>query len=231
MTPAYDADMRSCNDRGVTVVAGVDACRGGWVAIVLEDGRFADSLLAASFPRLLEALADAAWVGVDIPIGLPSEGARAADAAAREFVGPRRGSVFPTPPRAALLAATYAEARQVVPSLSAQSFALAAKIREVESCLEDRLFEVHPEVSFAALAGRQLAHSKRSWNGQTDRRRLLQKAGITLPEELAAGDAAADDVLDATIAAWSALRKANGEAATLPGDPPLQGGRPVAIWY
>jgi predicted RNase H-like nuclease len=129
------------------------------------------------------------------------------------------------------LASSYAKARQVVPSLSAQSFALGKKIVEVESCLERRLFEVHPEVSFAALAGRHLRHSKRSWNGQMERRRLLRSAGILLPNELGAGEAAADDVLDAAIAAWSAARKEKGEAATLPPEPPRQDGRPVAIWY
>lgn len=211
--------------------AGVDACKGGWVAVVIDDRRFTDSLLAATFAQMLRALADATAVGVDIPIGLPSEGARPADLEARRFMGPRRSSVFPTPPRTALVAATYADAREVVPSLSAQSFALRAKILEVETCLEERVFEVHPEVSFAALAGRHLPYSKRSWNGQMERRRLLATAGIELPDALMAGQAPADDVLDATVAAWSAARKARGEAATLPSDPPLQAGRRVAIWY
>jgi predicted RNase H-like nuclease len=215
----------------VPVFAGVDACRGGWVAIALEDGQFADSLFATTFAQLVRTLADAAAVGVDIPIGLPCEGVRAADLAARAFVGPRRSSVFPTPSRAALVATTYAEARKILPSLSAQSFALGKKVLEVEGSLEERVFEVHPEVSFAALAGRHLRHSKRSWNGQMERRRLLTAAGIDLPNELTAGQAGADDVLDAAIAAWSAARKARGEAATLPADPPVQDGRPVAIWY
>ncbi len=216
---------------GVTVVAGVDACRGGWVAIVLDAGAFADSISATTFARLLMSLEAAAAIGVDIPIGLPDEGPRAADLAARTFVGPRRGSVFPTPPRSVLQAATYAEARKVLPSLSAQSFALGKKILEVEACLEERVFEVHPEVSFAALAGRHLRHPKRAWNGQTERRHLLTAAGIVLPDELTAGRAAADDVLDAAVAAWTANRKANGQAATLPAEPPLRDGRAVAIWY
>jgi predicted RNase H-like nuclease len=124
-----------------------------------------------------------------------------------------------------------AEARRLLPSLSAQSFALRTKILEVEACLEERVFEVHPEVSFAALAGRHLPDSKRSWNGQTERRRLLATAGIAIPDQLVAGRAASDDVLDAAVAAWSAARKAKGEAVTLPEEPPLQDGRPVAIWY
>jgi predicted RNase H-like nuclease len=215
----------------VSLVAGVDACRGGWVAIVAEDGRFADSLLAASFEELLGGLGVATAIGVDIPIGLPDEGVRAADVEARAFVGARRSSVFPTPARAALVSATYAEARRVSPSLSAQSFALSKKILEVEANLEERVFEVHPEVSFAALAGRHLRYSKRSWNGHRERRDLLASAGLELPNELAAGQAAADDILDAAVAVWSAARKARGEAQTLPADPPTEGGRVVAIWY
>ncbi|PWU24794.1 MAG: DUF429 domain-containing protein [Candidatus Rokuibacteriota bacterium] len=215
----------------MTVVAGVDACRAGWVAIVVENGQFADSVLGGTFADLMSALSEVAAIGVDIPIGLPSEGPRAADLAARAFVGARRSSVFPTPPRAALIAATYAEARKVLPSLSAQAFALGKKILEVEGCLDERVFEVHPEVSFAALAGGQLRHSKRSWNGQMERRQLLTEAGIELPDKLIGGEAAADDVLDAAIVAWSALRRARGEAVTLPSDPPMQDGRPVAIWY
>jgi len=215
----------------VTVAAGIDACRGGWVAVVLEAGQFADARFAATFMELLSVVEDAEAVGVDIPIGLPSQGVRAAEAAARAFVGPRRNSVFPTPPRATLMAATYADARQVLPSLSAQSFALRKRILEVEACLEDRVFEVHPEVSFAALAGRHLNYSKGSWNGQMERRRLLAAASIDLPDDLPTGQAAPDDVLDAAIAAWSANRKTRSEAATLPADPPLQNGRRLAIWY
>jgi predicted RNase H-like nuclease len=215
----------------VARVVGVDACRGGWVAIVLDDGSFKDSFLASSFVEVLRAVADAVAVGVDIPIGLPEVESRAADVEARLFVGPRRNSVFPTPPRAPLAAATYADARSLHPSLSAQSFALARKILEVEQCLEDRVYEVHPEVSFRELAGRHLQHPKRSWNGHTERRKLLRDAGISLPTPLAAGSAAADDVVDAAIVAWTANRIANGHASTLPASPPTQDGRQVAIWY
>jgi predicted RNase H-like nuclease len=117
------------------------------------------------------------------------------------------------------------------PSLSAQSFALGKKILEVEARLNERVFEVHPEVSFAALAGQHLRYSKRSWNGQMERRELLAAAGLELPDELDGGEAAADDVLDAAIAAWTAERKLRGEARTLPAEPPVVNGRAVAIWY
>jgi hypothetical protein len=72
----------------VSIVAGADACRGGWIAIVLDDGRVAESLLAPTFTWLLGELDAAAAIAVDILIGLPSEGVRAADVAARAFVRP-----------------------------------------------------------------------------------------------------------------------------------------------
>ena len=219
---------------GLGPVAGVDACRGGWVAVVLERGSYARALLAPGFGALLAELEGAVAVGVDIPIGLPAAGRRPADAAARAFVGPMRNAVFPTPPREALLASTYAEARKLVPSLSAQSYALRKKILEVEAHVSDgRIFEVHPEVSFAALAGRRyLQYSKRTWNGQIERRRLLAGHGIELPDEIGdAGRAGPDDVLDAAAAAWSANRFRQKKAKTLPESPPKQSGRAVAIWY
>jgi predicted RNase H-like nuclease len=197
---------------------GVDATRTGWVAIALEDGRFAASALEPSFEDLLARFPHAAAIGVDIPIGLPEEGRRECDVLARLALGPRRNSVFLTPPRRALETESYAEARRVWPSLSAQAFALRAKILEVEGhTADERILEVHPEVTFLALArGRHLPFAKRTWNGQLARRRLLGRAGIRLPDTLDAGLAPADDVLDAAAAAWSADRYARGEAVPLP---------------
>jgi predicted RNase H-like nuclease len=212
-------------------VAGIDVYRQGWVAIVIDGGRFSRSLVSHTFAQALAQLGEVGPIGVDIPIGLPEAGARSADLAARAFVGPRRSSVFPTPTRAAIACATYAEARQVLPSLSAQSFALGKKILEVEEHLDERVFEVHPEVSFVALAGRHLRYSKRRWNGQMERRRLLASARVELPDKLDGGEAGADDVLDAAIAAWTAARKLRGEAQTLPADPAVVDHRAVAIWY
>ena len=96
-----------------------------------------------------------------------------------------------------------------------------------------RLFEVHPEVSFARLAGRTLDSSKKSWNGAAQRRALLAGVGIELPNDLGpAGTAPVDDVLDAAVAAWSASRIAAGEAVSLPATPGRRdrSGRLIAIW-
>src|SRR2546430_1546888 len=199
---------------------GVDAARGGWIAVVFEDDSFVDALLERRFPALLERFPEAAVVGVDVPIGLPDVGARRrADVAARAVLGARRSSIFFTPARVAVEAATYTEARAVAPGTSAQGWALKAAILDVDRVDDARVREVHPEASFALLAGRPLAFSKRTWNGQRERLRLLAGAGVELPDRLDAGLVRADDVLDAAVAAWSATRIARGEHVTFPADP------------
>jgi predicted RNase H-like nuclease len=215
------------------LVAGVDAWRKGWVIVLVRNGEVVATRCASTFAQARDLAVGAAVVAVDMPIGLPVTGVRAADVEARAAVGPRRSSVFPAPPRAALVCGDVGAARRIHPSLSSQAWALGPRILEVEALLDDRVFEVHPEVSFAALAGGHLAYPKRTWNGQMERRRLLAAAGLELPDELAgpAGGVPVDDVLDATAAAWSASRIAGGAAASLPAEPPLTNGRPVAIWF
>lgn len=63
------------------------------------------------------------------------------------------------------------------------------------------------------------------------RRRLLTDQGIVLPDKVGCGQVPVEDVLDAGAAAWTALRVAGGEEGCLPDEPPLQDGRPAAIWY
>ena len=133
--------------------------------------------LVAGFP-------EAACVGVDMPIGLPDTGERAADAEARAFVGARRSSVFMTPPAAVLAAESYAEANVLAAQrsekgISQQAWGLRENIGRVAAVAETdpRLIEVHPEVSFAALAGGHMRAAKTTWNGQMDRRAALAARG------------------------------------------------------
>lgn len=212
---------------------GVDGCPGGWVAVELCDGSFAQAVVRPSFADVLNAFPESVAVGVDIPIGLPEGGQRAADKAAREFVGVRRSSVFPTPTRQ-MLESPWKPGLGV----TRQTHSLGTRILEVElalkeSAMRDRIYEVHPEVSFAAMKGRPLTKPKTSWNGLQRRLSLLRATGIELPDNLpSVGVVPGDDLLDAAAAAWSAHRIARGKAATLPVKPPADSqGRPVAIWY
>lgn len=182
-----------------------------------------------------------AAVGIDIPIGLSDTRTREADLLARRLIGGRRSSVFLTPVRAALEVDDYATASRISRELtgagiSIQAYSLRRKILEVDGWLPGagcRVVEVHPEVSFARMAGRPLPDSKTTWAGTEHRRALLAGVGIELAGELGeAGRAAGvDDVLDAGAAAWSARRVAGGEAISLPDPPELVGiGVPAAIW-
>ena len=226
----------------MTQVAGIDGCPKGWIAIVLNEGRFARAEFASTFAELLSHLAGAQVIAVDIPIGLPvGSEPRAADVEARKLLGRRGSSVFATPPRVVLEAPTYAEANALSRErfgrgISAQSYALRKKILEVDAwaATDERIYEVHPEVCFTAMNGEPLAYPKKSWHGQATRLRLLANSGITIPDDLGdVGKIPPDDIIDAAAAAWSASRIAadTGEKVGKP-VPDLRPNRNAGfIWY
>src|ERR1700733_13010233 len=222
---------------------GVDGGRGGWVAVVLDDGQWTAILATAGLAELVAACPGAAAIGVDMPLGLVARGWRQADDLAAARLGAHRSRVFRVPPRPAWSAATHREAVAVCRELtdppagfSVQAWSLKEKIRqadEVRARQPRLLYEVHPELSFAGLnGGPVVAASKKTWNGQMARRALLARAGIRLPDDLAgAGTVPADDVLDAAAVAWTADRIARGQAASFPRPPqPDDSGHPIAIW-
>ncbi len=224
-------------------VLGVDACPAGWVGIAIGPGGIqayveelvADLVAAAALDGPLDA------VGVDIPIGLMTNAPRQADLLAAARIGGLRSSVFTTPVRAALQAPDHATASALNREragfgVSVQAYGLGRRIFEVEQWSRStslNVREVHPEVSFAELAGAPLADRKNSWAGVQRRQALLAAAGLVLEGDLGLAGRAAkvDDVLDAAAAAWTAGRIATGTARPIP-DPPeaSDDGWPAAIW-
>ena len=82
---------------------------------------------------------------------------------------------------------------------------------------DPHLREAHPGVPFRALNGAPLCYSKHSWNGLNGRRTLLLRGGIVVPDDLPGSSRAApDDVVDAAVAAWSAVPIAERRSKTLP---------------
>ncbi len=219
---------------------GVDAAgASGWVGVVVDDGGFVQSSIG-SLTEVIESAEPIAVIGVDIPIGNLPGGGRLADREARAFVGPRGSSVFNAPPLESLAGDSYAEVNRRLeatghPKMSRQAWALGKRVTETDGVArsDHRIIEVHPEVSFRALAGIDVRWSKKTWNGQTLRRALLAGAGIEIPDELGnAGGVLADDVLDAAVVGWSARRYARGEALALPTSTEVDDtGRRLAIWY
>lgn len=233
-------------------VVGVDGIPSGWIAVAVEEGRYLDMRAFRTFRDLVAASPEAVAIAVDVPIGLPGDVSgddgirRAADEAARKQLGRGASTIFSTPPRAVLRdvrGLSYRAAQEKwkvagVSAPSAQSYALAAKILEVDEFVsgDERgsiVHEIHPELSFLAMnRGRPLRPAKKSWAGFVQRFRLLRNAGIEIPFVVTdVMDAHPDDVLDAAAAAWTAQRIARGEAGTVPEDPPRdRRRRPVAIW-
>lgn len=222
-------------------VVGIDACKAGWCAVIL-DGDATPRVGHIEELDDLDRLVDGVdGVAIDMPIGIPSSGQRAADAEARRFVGARASSVFSAPVRDALHASTFAEANQINRGLAGvgltqQAYALRTKILAVETWVASSdldVWEVHPEVSFTVLMGSAPRASKKSWAGLRERVQALEAAGIDIA---AAGDVDArigiDDAPDAAVVAWSARRLVAGEAICLPDPPEIDDrtGRPIAIW-
>lgn len=220
-------------------LVGVDGCRAGWVAVVEDAAVEPGSTRVLVLPDVRGVLAlGAAVVGIDIPLGLPASGPRACDVAARARLGPRRSSVFPAPVRAVLGAADHPDAvrRSNAASgkgLSIQAWNLVPKIEDADRRIGtgDDVFEVHPELSFATMAGAPLGTRKRDAAGRQERLDLLLVGFPDVAEHLAARPAgcAADDVLDAYAVLWTVRRIAAGTAEVL-GDGALdETGRAMSI--
>ena len=224
----------------VARVMGVDACAAGWVGIALDEaGTPVEAFFGTTVVDLAERAGPVDFTVVDMPIGLPDSTAREADRLAKAMAG---SSVFVTPVRAAFAEADFAAANAVNRELagsgvSAQAYALRPKLLEVDAWVRGaaagEVVEGHPEISFRHLLGERLAVGKKTWAGAAQRRALLARAGIALPDDLgeAGRRAAVDDVLDAAALAWTARRVAAGDATRYP-DPPevFSDGLPAAIW-
>ncbi|MEA1831673.1 DUF429 domain-containing protein [Methylobacterium durans] len=237
-------------------IAGLDGCRGAWAGALLDldDPKSWRVALFPSIAALLDGPEAPLAAGIDVPIGLPDRvagGGRVADRAARALLGPGgRSSVFPVPPRAAVYAETYEEAKALSRAASEPPFAPSIQcwnilryVREADGLLRSRpdlaarLHEVHPEVAFRTLNGGQpLAGAKKGparAQGLDARRALLLAAG--LPGALVRSErprgVGADDHLDAMAALVVARDILEGRAVPLP-DPPGRDayGLPVVIW-
>ncbi len=218
-------------------VVGVDGCPGGWLSVKFT---LANSSLTfrvnSSFSDVLASYSDALCMTVDTPIGLEQGRPLQADIAARKVLGPRISSVFPAPDRRLVGVTAYADANTQSRSLldkgiPRQAHAIYSKIAEVNQLmnpeLQEKVVEVHPEVSFWALEGRTpMTYHKSKAEGFEERRALLASAfrDISIPNRKEARQVARpakpDDVLDAIVAAWTARRYVSGEACRLPDQPP-----------
>lgn len=237
-------------------IAGVDGCKAGWVAAILDLAGQAPPILRV-VPHLADLLADwpaPALIAIDMPIGLPDRidgSGRGPEQLVRPLLGQRQSSVFSIPARPAVEALDYREAcrlalatSQPPRKVSKQGFHLFPRIREIDlmlradTALRDGVFEVHPELAFATMRGEPLTHPKKIKGtinpaGMAERQALLLAQGI--PSDIMQArppkGAAADDALDALAALVVARHILAGRGRPFP-DPPERDshGLPIAIW-
>lgn len=215
-------------------VAGIDGCKGGWVAVTVESGAFSQACGHEDdcLERLLSRL-DADMAIIDIPIGLSSgPTGRTVEKAMRALLKGKESSVFNSPCRQALNETSYEEASRqnadvLGVKLSRQSYGILPKIAEADQAVrnlgQDRAKEGHPEVSFCVADEEPIRASKSSAKGMLLRAGVLQRLGFdlaslaqSLPDH---AKAKPDDFIDAAILCWSAQRAALGTSQTIPPDP------------
>jgi predicted RNase H-like nuclease len=212
------------------MIAGADGCKAGWF-VLLEQGNSIISTVLPTAEDILDRYPELEVLAIDIPIGIPDAGSRQCDIEVRRLLKQRRNSVFPAPIRPTFNATSYESACDLHHQadgrrLSKQAHAILPKIIEVDETVRSHslgavVYEVHPEVSFAAMKGMQpLAHYKRTLLGLNQRLALVGaefgERAFELVREAHPRQVGDDDILDAFAALWSARRIRKGSGERLP---------------
>ena len=211
---------------------GVDWASKGWFGVILDDDGTFETDFFPSIWSLWKNHSDATRVFIDIPIGLPTDDRRQCDVEAKAKLGAQQSRVFYTPIRDAVYEQNLDAAKALNEaagfSIQNQAWGIVPRIREVDEFLDmnptarDRLFETHPELCFYSLNGHEpVEPSKKTGAGIERRKSLLEDEyanARTIYEEsvdqymtpkYASFLSAADDILDALVAAVTAMRDEN----------------------
>jgi predicted RNase H-like nuclease len=229
-------------------ICGVDGFKSQWCVVLKNLKKVEFCVRVVSFQVLLKLPENPVIVALDLPIGMPDvtpPGGRTCERLAREILGQRRAcSVFSVVGRSALVAGSRAEADRLSRAsggigIGAQTWGLAKKLLEVDAVMTKQrqqvISEVHPELSFRAMAGRPLDHGKKTRAGEQERITALIGAGFPeffitkMPIEVRVRY---DDFLDACAALWTAERIYRGTATRIPAIVERDArGLDMAMWY
>jgi 8-oxo-dGTP diphosphatase len=226
------SDINRCLDEGFFV--GVDGCKGGWVAAVINH-RELQLYKYADFSEMVYDNERFDGMLVDMPMGLPSnieQYNKRPDGMARSLLKPRTSTVFAVPTRQSVYEFTKEKQREANVSaigkgLSAQTIAIIPKMREVDMFLvENRKYvnvirESHPEVCFARLNDGVLMTNKSKQEGIADRVQVLSMFLQDVSEDFVRASAKSlgckpDDVLDAICLAITANLDSQGKTEVIP---------------
>jgi predicted RNase H-like nuclease len=221
------------------LVAGIDGCPAGWIAVLWDGGDRLTSQLCEDFGAVMALPAEV--IAVDMPIGLPETSGRPPEREVRSQLGDRQSSVFAVPATPAIYCEDYREACRVnllhsdpPRKISKQCFHLFPKMREIDALIDpsqqSRIYESHPELAFWVMNGETpLPLPKKLKSapyppGLDLRRELLRKSGVpidSLKADYRRRDVGADDLLDACACTFVAWRILNRQSIRFPAKPPL----------
>ena len=214
---------------------GVDGCKSGWAAAVLDHGE----LRLKVYPSIASLVEDYPLFDaflIDMAIGLQNcKDQVRPDNDARKELGVRASSVFPIPSRDAVYAEGEEDQKEanrhtLNKSLSNQSLAIIPKLRELDEFLnnhpeyKNKILESHPEVDFARLHGSVLLSRKKEEPGPSERKQILSEYldekdlyGVyDKAKKLGCGQ---DDLIDAICLAVTGAMHAHGQSETIPTNP------------
>ena len=184
---------------------GVDGCKAGWFSVGLDDNNGYELVVFSEFSQVTEYYINSDLILVDMPIGMvkltdDTHGGRLCERAARKIAG---SSVFPTRSRTVVYEVAnvptsqyeraYDKAMRLnrsgkfrknkVPGITKQSHEITPKIVELDKEViktvrkkGPKIREIHPEICFWALNGKELLKSsKRNSKGRGKRAAVLER--------------------------------------------------------
>lgn len=214
---------------------GVDGCRGGWIAAVLNKGK----LEIEKFYKIEDMIKKYTHFNellIDMPIGFASSADEIRpDAAARKMISSRSPAIFSAPGRDSVYAVSEEEQikknkESLGKGLSRQTMAIIPKMRELDVFLQTNeeyknvIKESHPEVCFARLNGSVVMSKKSKADGLEERLCILRQylpgfgKNIVL-EKSKEFKCNKDDIIDAVCLAVTGRLSAVGKAESIPEEP------------
>ena len=214
---------------------GVDGCRNGWIAAVLERGELRIEKFNV-IDDIVDKYKEFTEFLIDMVIGLPSNDSYIRpDTTARKLIPGRTSTIFAVPSRQAVYANSELEQirenkKALGKGLAKQTMAIIPKMREIDVFLNKNqeyknvIKESHPEVCFSRLNGEVVMSKKSERDGMIERIQILNKFLPWLTSSYVLQMSKlhrcnVDDIVDAICLAVTGNLYAQGKGECIPESP------------
>lgn len=213
---------------------GIDGCRGGWIAAILEQGNLCVEKYD-SVDAIIEKHPGFSQCLIDMVVGLQEKKTDIRpDDYARRLLSGRSSSVFPSPCRQAVYEPDISEKYRLNQQILGKKFTpltlgIMPKIKQVDEFLDRNpgyknvILESHPEVCFSRLNGRTVMSRKATAEGFEERIEILSRYAeidrtylMAKQKEFGCNP---DDILDAVCLAVTACLADYGKTEVIPPSP------------